>query len=332
MKKVLFFSSVKDVSLFNTQKFYSIDIEILRNLGYDVRLVNDYRDFFRLKYDFAYIFFYTRGLVPALISRFRFKKVYFTGGIDNLDSSYAQKISYKIQSLLFRICRFISNDCLIVSESDLMNVRNVYKKNLPSKLDLVFHAIKINDFSCELNEKTNNFASICWMESLVNVRRKGLETSLYYFKYLSSFEEFKDSKYYLIGKEGTGSDYIKSIIDKLEISERVVFTGVVDERVKIDYLKKSKYYFQLSMNEGFGIAALEALASKCIVIHSGKGGLKEVVGDNGILLDIDKFDDSILSKIKSFDNEVIEEAYQRIKRTYDFDCRLRRIEEILNRN
>jgi glycosyltransferase involved in cell wall biosynthesis len=49
-------------------------------------------------------------------------------------------------------------------------------------------------------------------------------------------------------------------------------------------LKRSKYYFQLSEYEGFGIGALEALASGNIVFHSGVGGLKEGMGPHGMLV------------------------------------------------
>ena len=49
--------------------------------------------------------------------------------------------------------------------------------------------------------------------------------------------------------------------------------GEVSEEDKINLLKRSKYYFQLSLYEGFGLAALEALCADNILIHSGKGGL-----------------------------------------------------------
>lgn len=39
-KRLLFYSSVKSLELFKTQKFYQIDIALLEDLGYDVWLSN----------------------------------------------------------------------------------------------------------------------------------------------------------------------------------------------------------------------------------------------------------------------------------------------------
>jgi len=170
------------------------------------------------------------------------------------------------------------------------------------------------------------------MESVRNVQRKGIDISLQYFSYLLSFPKFSESIYFIIGKEGAGTDYLKSIIDEMGLTGKVFFTGAIDESMKIDYLRKSRYYFQMSRTEGFGLAALEALAAKCVIINSGKGGLKEVVGDSGILVDIGKFDNLIYDRIESFDQYILEKAHQRILNNYDFNGRLRKIETILNRN
>jgi glycosyltransferase involved in cell wall biosynthesis len=168
------------------------------------------------------------------------------------------------------------------------------------------------------------------MHGVENVKRKGVDLSLHYFKYLSSFDEFKDSKYYIIGTEGEGSDYLKKIVCELDLPDRVVFTGSIDEHSKREYLKKSKYYFQLSLYEGFGVGALEALAASCIVIHSGKGGLKEIIKDDGILLNTSGIDLDIINKIKSFNINKLESALNRVKETYDFTIRMREIGILLS--
>ena len=71
------------------------------------------------------------------------------------------------------------------------------------------------------------------------------------------------------------SDLLEQLIQKLKITNKVIFTGEIEEDKKITLLKNNRYYFQLSTYEGFGIAALEALAAGNIVIHSGKGGLND---------------------------------------------------------
>ena len=58
-------------------------------------------------------------------------------------------------------------------------------------------------------------------------------------------------------------------------------------------MKHSEYYFQLSLYEGFGLAALEALCANNVLIHSGKGGLDNPIYKTQLLFDIDN----------DFDNE-----------------------------
>ena len=43
-KKILFYSSVKNIKLFDIQRFYSVDVKLLENLGYDVIKTNKIDD------------------------------------------------------------------------------------------------------------------------------------------------------------------------------------------------------------------------------------------------------------------------------------------------
>jgi glycosyltransferase involved in cell wall biosynthesis len=93
-----------------------------------------------------------------------------------------------------------------------------------------------------------------------------------------------DSDYQLIiiGTKGVGTDYLLKYMDERSIpSKCILFTGGISDNEKINILKYSKFYFQFSKYEVFGIAALEALASRNIVIHSGIGGLKDTLLDYG---------------------------------------------------
>ena len=106
-KKVLFYSSVKDKNLFNTQFFYKTDINLLKSLGYNVITSNKISDFlFFWKYDIAFIYFYKYGLFVAIIARLFLKKVFFTGGIDDLEKECATPKRFLLQVLFFRLCYF----------------------------------------------------------------------------------------------------------------------------------------------------------------------------------------------------------------------------------
>ena len=100
-----------------------------------------------------------------------------------------------------------------------------------------------------------------------------MDKALQIFAELKKIPEFVDYRFVIIGRKGEGEVLVRSIIDKYNLKGSVELKGEVSEEDKINLLKQSKYYFQLSLYEGFGLAALEALCANNIIIHSGKGGL-----------------------------------------------------------
>lgn len=284
MKRVLLYSSVASLDLFYLQKFYVNDIELLKRLGFKVELTNRIFDFFKwYNYDISFIYFYKLGLFPAFMSKLFAKKVFFTGGIDGIDSSINTGFVLFIRRLLFYLCSLLANKCFIVSDSDWDNIHTIYKKYAPSNLVLSYHSIELDKFICHSKTKEKIFSTICWMENIDNLHRKGVDKSLYIFSELIKTERFKDYKYYIIGRCGLGAKWLQDYAAELHISDSIYFLGELSEADKIDWLNKSSYYFQLSVYEGFGVAALEALAAGNIVIHSGNGGLMSSIGFNGVV-------------------------------------------------
>ena len=80
-KRILFYSNVKTKKQFSVQGFYRTDIDILKKLGFKVKLSKHWYDFLLFnKYDLAFLYFYRYSLIPAMISKIFRKKVFFTGG------------------------------------------------------------------------------------------------------------------------------------------------------------------------------------------------------------------------------------------------------------
>lgn len=281
--RVLFYSSVKDVNLLLITGFYSTDIRILTDLGYCVQLTNSFFDYLKFwKYDIAFIYFWSKGLIPAVFSKFFSKRLFFTGGIDRLDKTYNKsKYDYLIRKIIFKLCATLSDANIIVSRSDMKNVRE--SGPLVSNLYYLPHVIEFDKYSYRNNHKENIISTVVWMEDKENVVRKGADKLLYVFhEYLQLGSELSIQ---IIGSIGEGTTYLQKIATDLSIEDKVIFTGRISEDEKIQRLKASKYYFQLSLYEGFGIAAIEALAAGNIVIHSGRGGLADAINSSGILID-----------------------------------------------
>lgn len=315
-KRVLFYSSVKTKRMFSIQGFYRTDIQILRENGFNVLLSNHFWDFFLFwKYDITFIYFYRFGLFPALISKFFLKKVYFTGGIDDLDIDYAGEEKHFIQKIFFKLCNLFSDTSIIVSKADLKNIESIYAKNrLPKNLELSFHVIDFDSYKYSFDiKKQKIMTTIAWMVREENVYRKGVDKTVAVFDSLLKID--KDWKLFIIGPKGEGTTIVEELIRKKGIEDSVFIVGSVSEEEKINFLKISKIYMQLSIYEGFGIAAIEALASGNIVFHSGRGGLKEGVSNYGIevenISDSSHISDLIHSSLKFESNQRYEEFLNR---------------------
>jgi glycosyltransferase involved in cell wall biosynthesis len=328
---VLFYSSVKNKIFFDTQQFYQTDIQLLKELGYNILLSNRLRDSLLFwKYDIVFAYFYRWSFFVALCGRLFLKKIYFTGGIDALDRNYVKPSIYLIQKIFFKLCYFPSTVCIIVSESDKNNVKKIFGNRLPNKIAYSEHTINVGSFDPDTAKK-KIFTTIAWMGEQGNVIRKGLDKALELFAYLITKPEFSEYKFYIIGYEGEGSNYIKEIAGRLNLSDRVIFTGAITEPEKIKMLKESKYYFQLSQYEGFGIAAIEALAAKNIVIHSAMGGLKYSVKNYGIVYNLNEYTgiehERIYAELLKFDESLLDLAYMDVKSRFS---NVRRREELRN--
>jgi len=302
-KTILFYSSVKTKRMFSIQKFYKTDITILKDLGYNVALSNSMVDYLCFwKYDIAFIYFYRYGLIPAMLAKLFFKKVVFTGGIDYLDREYAGKKSYTTQKLFFILCNLFSDKSILVSNSDAKNIKKIRKSLPPSKFPLSFHVINYENF--EYNEilgKKKIFCTIAWMLRSENVIRKGVDKSILLFKEIYKLDP--QFRMVIVGPKGEGSKLIEKMISDEKLGNAVTLTGEIDEKTKISILKDSSVYSQLSIYEGFGIAAIEALAAGNIVVHTGQGGLSDAVGDNGILVKNENYQETSKKIIQLLSNE-----------------------------
>lgn len=289
-KTILFYSSVKSKKMFSIQKFYKTDICILKELGYKVSLSNSMFDFlFFWRYDIAFVYFYRYGLMPAIIAKCFGKKVVITGGIDFLDRKYAGKKAFLIQKFFFKLCIIFSDKNIIVSNSDLKNIKSFKSKIDEVKFPFSFHVIDYDRYRFnDVSKKEKIFCTIAWMGNVENVVRKGIDKSIFLFKQLHKLDN--EFRMVIIGPLGKGSQLIQEIIKKNNLEKIITLTGEISEEDKINILKKSLSYSQLSIYEGFGIAAVEALAAGNIVVHTGVGGLIDGIGNNGVLVGHDDYE------------------------------------------
>jgi glycosyltransferase involved in cell wall biosynthesis len=234
------------------------------------------------RYDIAFIYFYRFGLIPAFLARLTGRIVLFTGGIDYLDRQFAGAKSYLIQSVFFNLCGALSHGNLIVSDADLENCQRVQWMFPRRKNHLVKHCIDVESYaSADLAGRIKSIVTIAWMARTENVVRKGVLETIRLFKQIHQRDP--DFRLFIIGPTGEGTACVRALASELGLENQVVITGTISEAEKITTLKGAFAYTQLSKYEGFGIAAIEALAAGAIVVHSNAGGLREAVGTHGLI-------------------------------------------------
>jgi glycosyltransferase involved in cell wall biosynthesis len=92
----------------------------------------------------------------------------------------------------------------------------------------------------------------------------------------------------LIVGGGSQEAKLKSLVQNLELRDKVVFTGYIPYSIIVQYYNMLDIYAALSQSEGFGVAVLEASACELPVVVTDAGGLPEVVDDGktGIIVPV----------------------------------------------
>jgi glycosyltransferase involved in cell wall biosynthesis len=103
---------------------------------------------------------------------------------------------------------------------------------------------------------------------------------------IRAMAHLKDGSLVIIG-DGPQRRKLESLSKRLELNDRVFFTGWISDRSKIfDYLKQSTVFVLPSLSEGRPRVLVEAMACGLPVVATDVGGVPEVVADgvNGLLV------------------------------------------------
>jgi len=84
------------------------------------------------------------------------------------------------------------------------------------------------------------------------------------------------------GKKGWLYNEIFEKVKSLELTERVIFTGYLNDKVKRVLLSQAKVFVLPSFWEGFGLEVLESMACKTPVVISKVASLPEIAKDAAV--------------------------------------------------
>jgi len=89
----------------------------------------------------------------------------------------------------------------------------------------------------------------------------------------------------LAGGDRAGRPTLEALAARLGVADRVLFPGLVHDPDLPALYAGAAVFVLPSLEEGFGLPALEAMACGAPVVASNRGALPEVVGDAGLMVD-----------------------------------------------
>lgn len=203
--------------------------------------------------------------------------------------------------LMRRLTRVIS-----ISRSTTRDLEG-FAKVEPTKIDLVYNGADTSRFTPDWLEKSRG-----------RLVAAGLKLDQPYILYVSRIEHpgknhvglleafhkslpdlDPDLQLVFVGARWNGADKVDEKIQELGLGDRVIFPGFVSNDLLPDLYRSAELLAFPSLYEGFGIPALEAMASGIPAIVADNSSLPEVVGSAGLCFDPKSIDamSEVLTKL-----------------------------------
>ncbi len=146
-------------------------------------------------------------------------------------------------------------------------------------------------------------------------------------------KEKKDVVLVLVGS-GEQENELKKLAQKLRISDKIIFTGGVPHSETPKYLRMADVAIRPSLDEGFGIFFIEAMACGVPTIGTAVGGITDIIidEDNGLLIDpkVSEISKSIIRVLndRNLSKKLARNGIKTVKEKYDWDKVLKRVEKV----
>ncbi len=161
------------------------------------------------------------------------------------------------------------------------------------------------------------------------VRWKGLDIVI------RALSEVPDICYVVVG-DGAARNKLEILAREVGVAERVVFTGVVDNKELAKFYRLADILVQPSVGkEAFGITLVEAMACGVPVLATANDGMKEIVVNNktGILLDSRDpkvWGYALKKMIESPDIQAMgTKARERVERNFKWSLAAEKVEQLI---
>ena len=254
--------SVLGFSVYLCHTLYQLYTMLVRH---DIDIVN-------IHYPIGYEIYFT-----VLRKLLRFKLVISVHGTDLLPKGIPEDRYSKPLQLLMN-----SADWLVAPSRKMLDAVLTKFPTLQTKASAIHNAVDMREFESDgLGELQRGQHILC---IALHHPRKAIDVLIKAFKIFSP--NHTEVELWLVG-DGPVTGQLEDLVHQLRLTEQVKFLGCQDRPGVRKLLRQCSFLVLPSRDEPFGIAILEAFASRKPVVASAVGGIPEIIedGKNGILVE-----------------------------------------------
>ena len=144
----------------------------------------------------------------------------------------------------------------------------------PEKVHVVYHGTRVLPRAAGTIQREKIILNVGAIQKRKNITRL-----------VEAFESVDDSwRLALVGSSGYGAGEILARIERSPARSRITVTGYVTPEILADWYARAMVFAFPSLDEGFGMPVLEAMASGIPVLTSNRSALPEVAGEAAVLV------------------------------------------------
>ena len=165
----------------------------------------------------------------------------------------------------------------VVCVSSLLK-RDMEQAGVSAPLDII-----LNGFNVHAAAKNPEKPPVSLIQAGFLVPRKKADVTIRAFADLK--RRYPEATLSIVGS-GSEQQRLEALSRELAVDDRVCFHGFLPNRETLAQMAKARFFVMPSVDEGFGIVYLEAMANGCIAIGTEGEGIADLIvsGENGFLV------------------------------------------------
>lgn len=259
------------------------------------------------------------ALIVFLSKIFNKKSIIIVGGADVI---FDKNLKYGLlqKKWKFPIIKFALNnaDYLIASSQYIeQNIIKICGKR-PKNLFIIYPGVNINfwEISNKKNER-KNILTVAICNNKTRFKIKGIDI------FINLAKKIKNINFTIIGLD-------KNILKNITFPKNVLIIPKLNQKELLKHYKNADIYCQFSRKESFGLSCAEAILCGCVPIVSDVGGLKEIVENSDLIVDINNFS-NIIKTVRKTLNQSEKIDLKKFQNKFSSFSRYKKLDTIIHK-